>query len=181
MATTKRVPICTPCAPSINAAAKPLPSAMPPAAITGMSTASTTWGTSVMVVADPICPPLSMPSATTASAPARSISFAMATLATTGITFTPAAFHISMNLAGLPAPVVTTSTPSSTITLATSSALGLSSMTLTPIGFEVSSRALRICSLTMSAGALAAPMMPSPPASETAAARWYSPTQAMPP
>ena len=46
-----------------------------------------------MVVVEPICPPLSMPSATTASAPARSIIFAIATLATTGMTFTPAFFH----------------------------------------------------------------------------------------
>ena len=65
-------------------------SAIPPAAITGMLTASTTCGTSVIVVASPIWPPDSMPSATTASAPARSIIFASAALATTGMTLIPA-------------------------------------------------------------------------------------------
>src|SRR5215471_9496839 len=40
------VPICTPAAPSINAATSPRASAMPPEAITGMLTASTTCGSS---------------------------------------------------------------------------------------------------------------------------------------
>ena len=43
------MPIWTPLAPSTNAAAIPRPSAMPPAAITGTSTASTTCGTSAIV------------------------------------------------------------------------------------------------------------------------------------
>ena len=42
------VPICTALAPSINAAAIPLPSAMPPAAITGTVTLSTICGKSDM-------------------------------------------------------------------------------------------------------------------------------------
>ena len=69
----KTVPIWIPFAPSMNAAAIPLPSAIPPAAITGIFTASTTCGTSTIVVSSPICPPASHPSATTASAPQRSI------------------------------------------------------------------------------------------------------------
>ena len=153
------------------AAAIPLPSAMPPAAMTGMVTASTTCGTSVIVVCEPMCPPDSIPSATTASAPARSIIFAIATLATTGITVTPACFHISMNFPGFPAPVVTIFTPSSTTTFATSGAFGFKSITLTPNGLSVSSFVFLICSLTTSGGALAAPISPIPPASETAAAR----------
>ena len=144
---------------------------MPPAAITGISTASTTCGTRVIVVADPICPPDSVPSATTASAPAFCIIFARATLATTGTTLIPAAFHISMYLPGLPAPVVTTLMPSSTTTCATSSAYGLSSMIFTPNGLSVSFFASRICVRTTSPGALAAPISPRPPALETAAAR----------
>ena len=43
------VPICTAEAPSANAARMPRPSAMPPAAITGTRTASTTCGTSANV------------------------------------------------------------------------------------------------------------------------------------
>lgn len=104
-----------------------------------------------------------------------------ATLATTGITLIPADFHISMYFSGLPAPVVTTLMPSSTTTLATSSAWGLSSITFTPKGLSVSSLALRISARTTSPGALAPPISPKPPASDTAAARLCSATQAMPP
>ena len=43
------MPICTPAAPSANAAAMPRASAMPPAAITGTFTASTICGTSANV------------------------------------------------------------------------------------------------------------------------------------
>ena len=100
----------------------PLPSAMPPAATTGIFTALTTCGTSVMVVSSPICPPDSIPSAITASAPALSIILANATEATTGMTFMPASFHFDIYFAGLPAPVVTASTFSSVTTSATSSA-----------------------------------------------------------
>ena len=139
--------------------------------MTGTDTASATCGTSVIVVCAPICPPDSIPSAITASAPARSIIFAMATLATTGMTTTPACFHASMNFAGLPAPVVTTGTFSSMTIFATSGAFGLSSMTFTPNGRSVRAFTSRICSLTTSGGALAAPMIPSPPAFDTAAAR----------
>ena len=139
-----RVPICTPHAPSIIAAAMPRPSAMPPAAITGSGVASHTSGTITMVVSSPTWPLLSPPSAITADAPSRVISFAIATEGTTGITFAPAPFHSSMYFDGLPAPVVTTATRSSAITAATSSAKGLSSMTLTPKGRSVSSRARRI-------------------------------------
>ena len=181
LAATNLVPICMPSAPSMNAAAMPRPSAIPPAAITGMLTASTTWGISAKEVVTPIYPPLSIPSATTASAPARSIMMAIAVLATTGITTTPASFQASMNLPGFPAPVVTTLTPSSMMIFATSSALGLRSMTLTPKGLSVSSLHFFISSRTTSAGAEAAPMIPSPPAFDTAAARLCSATHAIPP
>ena len=107
--------------------------------------------------------------------------FARATLATTGMTFTPAFFHRSMNFPGFPAPVVTACTPSSTTIFATSSALGLSSMIFTPKGLSVSSLHLRISSRTTSGGAEAAPMMPKPPAFDTAAASLCSATHAMPP
>ena len=51
---TKMVPHCTAWAPKAKAAATPLASAMPPAAMTGIETASTTWGTRHMVVVSPI-------------------------------------------------------------------------------------------------------------------------------
>ena len=90
----KRVPHCTPSAPSAKAASIPRPSTMPPAAMTGIETAAATDGTSAIVVSSPICPPASVPSATTASAPRRSMRAARAEEATTGTTFTPASFHI---------------------------------------------------------------------------------------
>ena len=43
------MPIATPAAPYASAATRPRPSKNPPAAITGMSTASTTWGSSSVV------------------------------------------------------------------------------------------------------------------------------------
>jgi hypothetical protein len=50
----KRVPRLTPAAPSISAAAMPRPSKMPPDATTGIGdTASTTCGTSAMVLTSP--------------------------------------------------------------------------------------------------------------------------------
>ena len=54
------------------------------------------------------------------AAPYFSIRRARATDATTGMTLTPAAFHISIYFSGFPAPVVTTLMPSSTTTFATS-------------------------------------------------------------
>ena len=62
----KRVPIWTAHAPSIKAAAIPLPSAIPPAAITGRLVASQTCGTSTIVVSSPTWPPLSPPSGSSA-------------------------------------------------------------------------------------------------------------------
>ena len=130
----------------MNAAAMPRPSAIPPAAMTGMLSASTTCGTSGMVVSSPMWPPPSMPSAMTASAPARSMRFASATDATTGMTLMPAFFQLSIYLPGLPAPVVSTSIFSSMASWARSSAFGDSSMMFIPSGLSVIARALRISS-----------------------------------
>ena len=142
------MPHCTPSAPSMNAAAMPRPSAMPPAASTGICTASTTWGTRAIVVSSPTWPPDSVPSAITAVAPPRSTLRAMATEGTTGTTLMPASIHSGMYLPGRPAPVVTTGTFSSATSFATASTWGLISMIFTPKGLPVSSRHRRICSRT---------------------------------
>src|SRR3989442_1025382 len=66
-----RVPTSTPSAPSAKAAARPRPSAMPPAASTGTdATALTTMGTSDIDAIQPTWPPASVPCATMTSAPA---------------------------------------------------------------------------------------------------------------
>ena len=96
----KAVPICTACAPSACAAAMPRPSMMPPAAITGMSTASTHCGTSARVPTwlavksprnVPRWPPASVPLAHTASAPTRAQARASATVVAVPTTRQPAA------------------------------------------------------------------------------------------
>ena len=76
----KRVPTSTPSAPSISAAARPRPSATPPAAATGMPrAASTTAGTSANVPRATPWPPASAPCATSTSAPFATASFACST------------------------------------------------------------------------------------------------------
>ena len=63
------MPIAMPAAPYASAATSPRPSKKPPAAITGMSTASTTWGSSSVVGTGPVWPPPSPPCTITASTP----------------------------------------------------------------------------------------------------------------
>src|ERR1700692_1167693 len=94
------VPICTPAAPSANAAAIPRPSAMPPAAMTGTFTASTICGTSAKVPGCsailsvrnmPRWPPASAPCAMMTSAPFSSSQIASLTMVADDITMQPAA------------------------------------------------------------------------------------------
>ena len=65
--------------------------------------------------------------------------------ATTGSTLILAAFHAGMYLPGLPAPVVTTWTPSSMMIWAISSAQGFISIRFTPKGLSVRLLQIRIC------------------------------------
>ena len=89
----KRVPSSTPSAPRARAAARPRPSATPPAASTGIgATALTTMGTSGIVPMSPICPPPSVPCATMMSTPARAATFASATVEIMCIASAPTAW-----------------------------------------------------------------------------------------
>ena len=89
----KRVPSSTPSAPRASAAARPRPSATPPAASTGIgATALTTIGTSGIVPIVPMCPPPSVPWATITSAPARAAAFASATVETMCMKRAPSAW-----------------------------------------------------------------------------------------
>ena len=134
-----------------------------------------------MVVNLPMCPPASIPSAMTASAPIFSIRFAKATLGTTGMTVIPASWKRDIYLLGFPAPVVTTLTPSSITRSTMSSTNGDRSMMLTPKGLSVSALILSIFAFTTSFGAFPPPIIPKPPALETAPAKSPSATQAIPP
>lgn len=126
-------------------------------------------------------PPASQPSATTASAPQRSMRAANAALATTGTTLQPASFHNGTKLLGLPAPVVITSTCRRASNSAIAEASGFMSITFAPMGLFVISRARSTCASIHSSGAAPQAMMPKPPPAETAPARLPSATQAMPP
>ena len=86
-----------------------------------------------------------------------------------------------MYLPGLPAPVVTTFTPSSMTKSTISSTNGDKSIILTPKGLSVIFLTLSILALTTSFGALPPPIIPKPPALETAPAKSPSATHAIPP
>ena len=104
-ADTMREPICTPSAPSANAAAMLGPSQMPPAAITGTVTFEQTSGSSTIVATSRgfLKPPPSPPSTTSPSTPA-SIAFnAASSDGTTWNTVRPAAlscFGVLARIAG---------------------------------------------------------------------------------
>ena len=100
----KRVPTQIPSAPNDRAAARPRPSKMPPAATTGTRspTASTIWGTSGKVATWPVCPPASVPWATTRSQPASTARTAWSTLPHMFTTSTPARWHCSITSVGTP-------------------------------------------------------------------------------
>ena len=108
----KAVPICTPAAPSASAATMPRPSPMPPAAITGTFTASTTCGTSAIVPAwramssfrnMPRWPPASLPWAMTASQPCPSSQRASSADVAELMTSIPASFtRLSSAASGMP-------------------------------------------------------------------------------
>ena len=93
----------------------------------------------------------------------------------------PASFQAGMYLPGLPAPVVTTFTPSSMTTLAISSTEGFISIRLTPKGLSVRALQRRMFSRRLSAFMPPEPMRPRAPALDTAAANSPVAMLAMPP
>lgn len=95
---------------------------------------------------------------------------ACAVVAMTGMTLIPASRHMGRYSVGLPAPVVTTLTSSSTTSLAISGVSGSMSMMLQPKGLSVCALACLTCSAIQSSLAPPQAMMPRPPASLTAAA-----------
>ena len=80
-----RVPICTPSAPSANAAAIVMPSQIPPAAMIGTSTRDRTSGSRTIVDTGVglLNPPPSPPSTTKPSTPASTALSAVASVGTT--------------------------------------------------------------------------------------------------
>ena len=169
---TMRVPICTPSAPSANAAAIVAPSQMPPAAMIGTSTFERTSGSSTIVETSRgfLKPPPSPPSTTSPSTPASTAFSAARSVGTTWNTVSPAALSARVYFVGSPADVVTNFTPCSTTKSTMPGSRTKSCAMLTPNGLSVSSRILRISSRTASSSPDDVSMMPSPPAFETAEA-----------
>ena len=99
-ALTMRVPICTPSAPSTNAAAIDRPSHMPPAAMIGTSTRDAISGSSTIVDAPvgALKPPPSLPSTTSPSTPASTAFSAPRSDGTTWNTVRPASFSARREL-----------------------------------------------------------------------------------
>ena len=103
-ATDQLVASLTRWAPMAKAAAMPRPSAIPPAATSGIFSRSRAWGTSGMVEFRPTWPPPSHPETITPSAPSASALVAALTVGTTGKLFTPPGLRILMIFSGLPVP-----------------------------------------------------------------------------
>jgi hypothetical protein len=102
-----REPTSTPSAPSISAAARPRPSAMPPAAHSNVAgdlaaMRSATSGTSVIVARRSPWPPASEPCATTTSAPQSIACSASRRVCTWQMSLAPEALMRAANGCGLP-------------------------------------------------------------------------------
>ena len=167
-AAKNRVPICTPHAPKHSAAAMAWPDPIPPAAITGISTACTTWGKVAMVDVIPMWPPASWPSHTTASTPKASIFLACLTAETTGITLMPSACKSWAKSFGVPAPVKTMAGFSSLTTSNNSGILSNCNIKLTPKGLSVRRRIAWMSARKPAASTPTEVKTPRPPALLTA-------------
>ncbi len=171
-ADTMRVPICTPSAPSANAAAMLRPSQMPPAAITGTSTCEHTSGSRTIDATSRwfLNPPPSPPSATMPSTPASMAFNAAWRFGTTWNTVIPASCRASVNRCGSPADVVANRTPWSCTNSTMPGSRTNACAMFTPKGLSVRSRILAISSRTSSSRPDDVSMIPSAPAFETAEA-----------
>ena len=167
-----RVPIHTPETPSVSAAASPRPSAMPPAAMTGISpTASTTAGMSGIVATLPrTWPPASQPWATTISTPQSTARRASLAFPTVCMTTAPPAFARETSGEGSRQKNEMTGTPSSKHASSRSSC-GNSMFKFTANGLDVSERVSRTCRRKFSSSMRHNARVPNPPALLTAAAR----------
>ncbi len=179
----------TPSAPKASAASSPLPSTMPPAAITGTESTraallmSTVEATSAM----PRCPPPSNPTMTTASAPTCSAFLAKRTWVILWMRGTPAALVSPMKGSG-ERPAVSNAATFSSMPMRTISSVCSPGDTsgsieiLMPKGPSVRSRA-RLTSLRRASvdSKEADGRKPRPPASATAATISANDTQCIPP
>ena len=149
---------------------------MPPAATTGTRspTASTTWGTRAIVATRPVCPPASVPWATTMSHPASTAATACRTLPHMFTTSRPLAWHSSTTSRGTPRPATNAVAPPAMMSPTFSSRpRGSAVSRSTPKGLDVAPATAAISSRISSSPMVEAPRQPKPPASLTAVtSRW---------
>ena len=176
----KRVPIAIPSAPRASAAASPRPSAKPPAAMTGIFTASARLGTRTSEVTASPWAAASWPVAITPSAPYSSARFAWRALTTVAITLPPYSWAPLTIQSPFPSAKLMTGTFSASMTFAFSAAPGMRSVALQPKGLSVRLRISRIACRVCSASRGPVARMPSPPALETAATIFGTLIQLMP-
>ena len=167
----KRMPICTPLAPSRITSTISLPVITPPAPITGILTTSRTSGTITrMERSVPKWPPASFPSTITAEAPSISeirASFALETIGTIGVPDSLPNPNISREK---PAPATTRSIPSSMAVFIITAKERAATIMLMPIIPSVRDLAKRISLRNSSTVIPEAAIRPMPPSRATAAA-----------
>ena len=156
-------------------AATPRPSAIPPLAITGISSRSTACGTSTVVASKVTCPPPSQPFTIMTSAPASAAIFASSMKDAFTTILHPTLCQISkyfLQSSGSRPAIVSaymTGGFSSNTIFVTCSKFGGIMITFIPNGLSVSFLVSAICSRINGSGANPTPSTPSPPALETAA------------
>ncbi len=169
-----------PAAPYDRAAARPRPSKNPPAATTGMSTASRTVGSSSVVGTVPVWPPPSPPWIITASAPQAATFSACRARPTLGITITPASLSFAISSFLGASANDATLTPCLISRSTRSPASLASARRLTPNGWSVRLFTSRIARSSSSTVIVALARMPRPPAFAVPTTRRGPATQPMP-
>jgi len=176
----KRVPMAIPSAPRASAAARPRPSAKPPAAITGIFTASTMLGTRTRLVTSPPWAAASWPVTRRASVPYSSARCAWRRLTTVATTLPPYSWAALTSQSPFPREKLMTGTFSSRRTLALRAAPGKSSVAFAPKGLSVSLRISRMAARVSSGCRGPVARIPKPPALDTAATMLGTLIQLMP-
>lgn len=150
-------------------------------ATTGMSTASTTCGSSTVVATSPVCPPPSPPCTTTASAPHAATFSACRRAPTDGMTTTPASLSSAISSLDGASANDATRTPSSTMIRTRSRASPASARRFTPKGApSVRDFTSRTASRSCAGVIVAEARMPSAPAFAVAETRRGLTTQPIP-
>ena len=145
-----------------------------------MPTAAVTWGSRIEVGTRPVCPPPSLPCATTAPAPSAATFSACRLAPTDGMTTRPASVSSRMTASFGASPNEATRTPCLTSSRARMSRSGASPRRFTPNGAAVSSLVLAIAASVSATVRVAAASTPSPPALHVAAVSSGVDTQPMP-